>query len=75
VDVWLVETGQSWDAMRVKGVFLGEPDGLKAFEKRRKRARKATGLRIQRYTYEDGHHESAWGTHRLRLRLARMEEG
>lgn len=72
--VWIVETGHSWDAMHVKGVFIGEPDGLKVFEKRRKRARKATGLRIQRFTYPDGHHEAAWGDRRLRLRPAEIAE-
>lgn len=71
--VWIVETGHSWDAMKPKGVFLDETDGVRAFEKRRKRARKATGLRIQHYTDENGHHESAWGTNRLRLRPATVE--
>lgn len=69
--VWLLESGDRDDPAPV-GVYLDEAEGLRKFEKRRKRARKATGLKINRYTWDDGTHESAWGSCRLLLRPVKV---
>jgi hypothetical protein len=65
---WQLERGQNHAAPEIIGVYRRKKKALRAFEAHRKGAQKAAGHKIQRYSYDDGTHVSAWGTNVLTLR-------